>query len=109
MQQVVRFVDFLAYRNHPAQGVMRNAACKILRLGCMTKKNFIDYVVFEKRHMETYIGGGEYDDLCRLRRKCKAHKLQLDELRLKQLPLEERQRLDGAAFETVKARVTRML
>ncbi|GKA57827.1 peptidase C48, SUMO/sentrin/Ubl1, partial [Tanacetum coccineum] len=106
---VARFLDFLAYQNHPAQGVMGNATRMILRLGCMTKKNFIDCGVFTMRHMETYMGGGEYDDRCELRRECKARKLQLDELRLKQLPLEERQRLEEVAFETVKARVTRML
>ncbi|GKC86809.1 hypothetical protein Tco_1147458, partial [Tanacetum coccineum] len=113
---------------------MRNAVRKIIRLGYMTKKNFIDCGVFAMRHMETYMGGGEYNDLCELRRECKAQKLQLDELRLKyatkillaeinqkksdfeveveayrQLPLEERQRLEEAAFETVKARVTIML
>ncbi|GJX96969.1 peptidase C48, SUMO/sentrin/Ubl1 [Tanacetum coccineum] len=131
---VARFLDYLTYENHPAQGVMRNAACTILRLGCMTKKNFIDCGVFAMRHMETYMGGGEYDDLCALRRECKAHKLQLDELRIKyaakillsdinfkksefeveaeayrRLPLEERQRLEEGAFEKVKARVTHML
>nr|GEY34718.1 hypothetical protein [Tanacetum cinerariifolium] len=131
---VARFVDFLAYQNHPAQGVMRNVALKILRLGCMTKKNFIDCGVFAMCHMEMYMGGEEYDDLYELRRECKAQKLQLDEPRLKylakillveinqkksyfeveveayrQLPLEERQRLEEAAFETVKAHVTLML
>ncbi|GJS90565.1 hypothetical protein Tco_0773201 [Tanacetum coccineum] len=74
------------------------------------------------------------DDLCGLRRECKAQKLQLDELRIKyaakillsdinqkksdydveveaysRFPLEERQRLEEGAFEKVKARVTRML
>ncbi|GJW02361.1 ulp1 protease family, C-terminal catalytic domain-containing protein, partial [Tanacetum coccineum] len=80
---VARFVDFLAYQNHPAQGVIRTVACTILRLGCMTKKNFIDCGIFAVCHMETYMGGGEYDDLCGLRRECKAQKLQLDELRMK--------------------------
>ncbi|GKA31867.1 hypothetical protein Tco_0718234 [Tanacetum coccineum] len=74
------------------------------------------------------------DDLCGLRRECKAQKLQLDELRIKyaakillsdinqkksdydveaeaysRFPLEERQRLEEGAFEKVKACVTRML
>nr|GEZ34074.1 peptidase C48, SUMO/sentrin/Ubl1 [Tanacetum cinerariifolium] len=131
---VVRFIDFLAYQNHPTQGVMRNVALKILSLGCMTKKNFIDCGVFALCHIETYMGGEEYDDLCELRRECKAQKLQLDEPRLKyvvkillvefnqkksyfeveveayrQLPLEERQRSEEAAFEIVKAHVTLML
>ncbi|GKC25599.1 hypothetical protein Tco_1027749 [Tanacetum coccineum] len=100
----------------------------------MTKKNFINCGVLAMRHMETYMGGGEYDDRCELRRECKAQKLQLDELRLKyamkimlseinqkksnfkveadayrMLSLEERQRLEETAFETIKARVTIML
>ena len=86
------------------------------------------------RHMETYLGGGEYDDRCGLRREGPPQKIQLDELRkkyaakillsdinqkkpdfeveaeaFKMLPLEEKQRLEAMSFETIKARVTSML
>ncbi|GKC19621.1 ulp1 protease family, C-terminal catalytic domain-containing protein, partial [Tanacetum coccineum] len=53
------------------------------KVGVYDKENFIDRGIFAMCHMETYMGGGEYDDLCRLRRECKAQKLQLDELRMK--------------------------
>lgn len=134
MLQVARFEDFLTHENHPARGLMMNGPFRFLRLGCMTKANFIDCGVFAMRHMETYLGGGEYDDLCGLRREGNAQKLQLEELRKKYaakillsdinekkhefeveaeafrlLSLEEKQRLEAGSFVTVKARVTRML
>ncbi|GKE41961.1 hypothetical protein Tco_1469245, partial [Tanacetum coccineum] len=108
---VARFVDFLAYRNHPAQGVMRNAACKILRLGCMTKKNFIDYGVFvgvlkSAIWRRTWVAGNmmTFVDL----EESKSD-FEVEAEAYRQLSLEERQRLDEATFETVKIRVTRML
>ena len=100
----------------------------------MTKNNFIDCGVFAMRHMETYLFGGEYDDLCGLRREGKDQQHQLDELRKKYaakilltdlnkkkadfeveveahklLPAAERERLESAAYETCNARVTQML
>ena len=84
--------------------------------------------------METYLFGGEYDDLCGLRREGKDQQHQLDELRKKYaakmlltdlnqkkadfeievqahklLPAAERQRLEAASYETVKVRVGIML
>lgn len=86
------------------------------------------------RHMETYLFGGEYDDLCEFRREGKDQQQQLDELRhryaakilladinnkkadfeyeaeaYKRLPLEEKKRLEAGSFETIKGRVSRML
>ncbi|PWA66902.1 Peptidase C48, SUMO/Sentrin/Ubl1 [Artemisia annua] len=106
----------------------------LLRLGCMTKNNVIDCGVFAMRHMETYLFGGEYDDLCEFRREGKEQQNQIDELRHKyaakivladinnkkadfedeaeayrRLPLEEKKRLEAASYETVKARVRTML
>lgn len=100
----------------------------------MTKYNVIDCGVFAMRHMETYLFGGEYDDLCGLRREGKEQQQQLDGLRKKYaakmllndlnkkkavfemeveehklLPLGERERLEAAAYETCNARVTQML
>ncbi|PWA49956.1 ulp1 protease family, C-terminal catalytic domain-containing protein [Artemisia annua] len=127
---VARFEDFLSFESHPAQGFLRNARPQLLRLGCMTKNNVIACGVFAMRHMETYLFGGEYDDLCEFRREEKDQHHQLDELRhkyaakilladinnkkadfedeaeaYKRLPLEERKRLEAASYETVKARV----
>ncbi|PWA73469.1 Peptidase C48, SUMO/Sentrin/Ubl1 [Artemisia annua] len=131
---VARFEDFLSFDSHPAQGFLRNARPQLLRLGCMTKNNVIDCGVFAMRHMETYLFGGEYDDRCEFRREGKDQQHQLDELRhkyaakilladinnkkadfedeaeaYKRLPLEERNRLEAASYETVKARVQVML
>ncbi|PWA79108.1 ulp1 protease family, C-terminal catalytic domain-containing protein [Artemisia annua] len=131
---VARFEDFLSFESHPAQGFLRNARPQLLRLGCMTKNNVIDCGVFAMRHMETYLFGGEYDDLCEFRREGKEQQHQLDELRCKyaakilladinnkkadfedeaeaykRLPLEERKRLEAASYETVKVRVGIML
>ncbi|PWA95077.1 hypothetical protein CTI12_AA010880 [Artemisia annua] len=131
---VARFEDFLSNDGHPAQGFLRNADPQLLRLGCMTKNNVIDCGVFAMRHMETYLFGGEYDDLCEFRREGKEQQHQLDELRKKYaakillcdinekkavfeseaeahrlLPPEERQRLEAASFETCKRRVRDML
>ncbi|PWA95284.1 ulp1 protease family, C-terminal catalytic domain-containing protein [Artemisia annua] len=131
---VARFEDFLSCENHPAQGFLRYADRMILRLGCMTKNNDIDCGVFAMRHMETYLFGGEYDDLCGLRREGKDQQHQLDDLRKKYaakilltdinkkkadfkneeltyklLPLAQRQRLEAASYERCFARVTQML
>ncbi|PWA68285.1 ulp1 protease family, C-terminal catalytic domain-containing protein [Artemisia annua] len=131
---VARFEDFLSFESHPAQGFLRSARPQLLRLGCMTKNNVIDCGVFAMRHMETYLFGGEYDDLCEFRREGKDQQHQLDELRCKyaakilladinnkkadfeeeaeaykRLPLEERKRLEAASYETVKVRVGIML
>lgn len=100
----------------------------------MTKHNVVDCGVFAMRHMETYLFGGEYDDLCEFRREGKDQQNQLDELRKKyaakillsdinkkkavveseteayrMLPLQEKERLEAASFETVKGRVRTML
>ncbi|PWA67953.1 Peptidase C48, SUMO/Sentrin/Ubl1 [Artemisia annua] len=131
---VARFEDFLSFESHPAQGFLGNTIPQLLRLGCMTKNNVIDCGVFAMRHMETYLFGGEYDDLCGFRREGKEQQNQLDELRHKyaakilladinnkkadfedeaeayrRLPLEEKKRLEAAPYETVKARVQTML
>ena len=100
----------------------------------MTKNNVVDCGVFAMRHMETYLFGGEYDDLCEFRREGKDQQQQIDELRCKyaakilladinnkkadfeyeaeayrMLRLEERKRLEAASFETIKRRVSSML
>ncbi|PWA90628.1 Peptidase C48, SUMO/Sentrin/Ubl1 [Artemisia annua] len=131
---IARFDEFLSCENHPAQGFLRYAYRMILRLGCMTKNNDIDCGVFAMRHMETYLFGGEYDDLCGLRREGKDQQHQLDELRkkyaakilltdlnkkkadfeneeltYKMLPLAQRQLLEAASYERCFARVTKML
>ncbi|PWA95445.1 hypothetical protein CTI12_AA050540 [Artemisia annua] len=131
---VARFEDFLSNDGHPAQGFLRYADRQLLRLGCMTKNNVVDCGVFAMRHMETYLFGGEYDDLCEFRREGRDQQHQLDELRKKYaakillcdinekkavfeseaeahrlLPIEERQRLEAASIETCKRRVRGML
>ncbi|PWA96205.1 hypothetical protein CTI12_AA040660 [Artemisia annua] len=131
---VARFEDFLSFESHPSQGFLGNTIPQLLRLGCMTKNNVIDCGVFAMRHMETYLFGGEYDDLCGFRREGKEQQNQLDELHHKyaakillvdinnkkadfedeaqayrRLPLEEKKRLEAASYETVKARVQTML
>lgn len=100
----------------------------------MTKHNDIDCGVFAMRHMETYLFGGEYDDLCGLRREGKEQQNQLDELRKKYaakilltdlnkkkadfedeelsyrlLPLAQRQRFEAGAYGRCFARVSQML
>ncbi|PWA87360.1 hypothetical protein CTI12_AA128140 [Artemisia annua] len=125
------FEDYLLHKNHPNYEKMTAAPKKVLQLGCRTTNNFVDCGVFTMRHMETYKGDGACADLCRLSMEGKKQRKELRELRIKyatkillselnlvksdfdkevhgfrNIPVEEKKRLQMAAFETIKLRVS---
>ncbi|PWA73553.1 Peptidase C48, SUMO/Sentrin/Ubl1 [Artemisia annua] len=72
--------DFVSDKETEQGGGLKNVeAHRKRRLKGM--RNFVDCGAYAMRHMETYMGGGEYDDRCGLRRECKEKKLQLTVLR----------------------------
>ncbi|GKD46050.1 hypothetical protein Tco_1270695 [Tanacetum coccineum] len=77
------FEDYLSFEKHHREGEMKFPEYKILRMGCRTMKNFIDYGVFAMRHMETYKGERHYGHICGLRTEGKAHNFLLNDLRYK--------------------------
>ncbi|GKE08118.1 hypothetical protein Tco_1411669, partial [Tanacetum coccineum] len=78
------FEDYLSFEKHHLEGEMKfPEEYKILRMGCRTMKNFIDYGVFAMSHMETYKGEGHYGHICGLRTEGKAQNFLLNDLRYK--------------------------
>ena len=123
------FEDYLLHKNNPFYERMSHATRKVMQLGCRTTNNFVDCGVFTMRHMETYKGDGA--DLCCLSKEGKKQLKELRDLRIKyavkillsdcnlvkseidkevnafrNVPVEEKNRLRMAAFETIKLRVS---